>query len=63
MNLLINVLVLALVCGLIALLVRKAPESILPGSWKEIVLYIVLVVFVILVIGILTGGPALIVVR
>lgn len=55
MNLLVVILVYFLVFGLVYFLIQKAPFG---EDIKQIALYVLLVVFVIAVIGLLTGvGP------
>lgn len=61
MNILVSLLIYLLVAGLIALLIKKAP--FIDEQFKQIAIYVVLVVFVILVIGLLIGfGPGPIIV-
>lgn len=61
MNILINILIYALACGLIAALINYAP---IDSRFKQIATYVVLVVFVILLLMMLVGsGPVIIAVR
>lgn len=61
MGTLITILVYLLICGLVAFLIRKAP--FLDEEYKQIGLYILLVVFVLAVISLLlgySGAPVLV---
>lgn len=53
MNIVVGVLIYLLIFGLVALLIRKAP--FIEDDYKQIALYVLLVVFVLFVIDLLTG--------